>query len=90
MRVFSGIAVAGGSLVLDPALAARVVKLNAFSAHADQDELVSWISHFNREQLQHLYILHGEYDQSEALAHALGGLGLNEVAIPERGEWAEV
>ncbi|HNS72408.1 MAG TPA: MBL fold metallo-hydrolase [bacterium] len=71
-------------------LAARVVKLNAFSAHADQDELVSWISHFNREQLQHLYILHGEYDQSEALAHALGGLGLNEVAIPERGEWAEV
>jgi len=67
-----------------------VVKLNAFSAHADQDELVSWISHFNREQLQHLYILHGEYDQSEALAHALGGLGLNEVAIPERGEWAEV
>ncbi len=71
-------------------LAARVVKLNAFSAHADQDELVSWISHFNREQLQHLYILHGEYDQSEALAHALGGLGLNEIAIPERGEWAEV
>ncbi|HOC89006.1 MAG TPA: MBL fold metallo-hydrolase [bacterium] len=71
-------------------LAARVVKLNAFSAHADQDELVSWISHFNREQLQHLYILHGEYDQSQALAHALGGLGLNEIAIPERGEWAEV
>ncbi|HOY44174.1 MAG TPA: MBL fold metallo-hydrolase [bacterium] len=71
-------------------LAAEVVKLNAFSAHADQDELVTWISHFNREHLEHLFILHGEYDQSQALAHALGGLGLNEVTIPERGEWLEV
>lgn len=71
-------------------LAAQVVKLNAFSAHADHDELIQWISAFDRERLQHLYILHGEYTQSEALAHGLGTLGLNQVAIPERGERVEI
>jgi metallo-beta-lactamase family protein len=71
-------------------LAAQVVKLNAFSAHADRAELIQWISAFDRERLNHLYILHGEYDQSEALAQGLGTLGLREVRIPERGETVEV
>lgn len=71
-------------------LAAQVVKLNAFSAHADHDELLQWISAFDRERLRHLYILHGEYTQSEALAHGLGTLGLKNVSIPERGERVEV
>ncbi len=71
-------------------LAAQVVKLNAFSAHADHDELMQWIGAYNRERLKHIYILHGEYAQSEALAQGLGSLGLSGVEIPERGETVHV
>ncbi|HOT96722.1 MAG TPA: MBL fold metallo-hydrolase [bacterium] len=71
-------------------LAAQVVKLNAFSAHADHRELIQWISHFDREKLDHLFILHGELTGSEALAQGLASLGLKEVRIPERGESVEV
>ncbi len=71
-------------------LAAQVVKLNAFSAHADHDELLSWINHYDPERLRTIYILHGEYAQSEALAHGLGSIGYSQVQIPERGESVEI
>ncbi len=71
-------------------LAAQVVKLNAFSAHADHDELLSWISNFDAERLRNIYILHGEFAQSEALANGLSSVGYSQVAIPERGEFVEV
>jgi metallo-beta-lactamase family protein len=71
-------------------LKAHITKLNAFSAHADHDELIQWISRFDRNRLRHLYILHGEMSGAEALAQGLASLGLNEVVIPERGQSVEV
>lgn len=71
-------------------LAAQVVKLNAFSAHADHDELLSWISNYDRERLRNIFILHGEFAGSEALAHGLSSIGYSQVTIPERGELVEV
>jgi len=67
-------------------LKAQVVRLNAFSAHADHNELLQWIGHFDRQQLQHIFVLHGEMTQSEALAEGIGSLGFSGVRIPEIGE----
>lgn len=67
-------------------LLSQVVKLNAFSAHADHDELLRWIGHLDRDHLQHIFILHGEFSQNEALANGISSLGYTGVKIPESGE----
>lgn len=40
---------------------ARVHTINGFSAHADQREMIDWISHF--EHLERIFLIHGEYDK---------------------------
>jgi metallo-beta-lactamase family protein len=67
-------------------LRAQVVKFNAFSAHADHDELLSFIGGFERERLQHIFIVHGEMDRSQALAEGIGSLGFSGMHIPQFGE----
>jgi metallo-beta-lactamase family protein len=61
---------------------ARVKVLNSLSAHADQRELLDWI--LNRSDPgKRVYIVHGDSDQSEALAAELQARGASDVAIPE-------
>ncbi|MCB0473545.1 MAG: MBL fold metallo-hydrolase, partial [Flavobacteriaceae bacterium] len=45
---------------------AEVFKINAFSGHADQKELIDWMKHF-KEAPQLTFINHGEPHQSQAL-----------------------
>ena len=45
---------------------AEVTELPMLSAHADCDELLQWLSHFERPP-KHVFIVHGEPDASEAL-----------------------
>ena len=45
---------------------AEVFKINAFSGHADQGELIDWLSHFKLPPALTL-INHGEPHQSQAL-----------------------
>jgi len=40
---------------------ARIVKINGFSAHADQNELLKWLSGF-KSSLRHLFVVHGEQE----------------------------
>ena len=65
---------------------AQIVKLNAFSAHADHDELLEYIGHLNRERLKRVFVVHGETAMSEALAHGIASLGISGVHVPELGE----
>jgi len=65
---------------------AQVVKLNAFSAHADHDELLEYIGQLDRNRLQHVFVVHGELSQAEALAQGIGSLGISGVHVPELGE----
>jgi len=71
-------------------LRAQVFKLNAFSAHADHDELLAYISRFDRERLKNIFVLHGEPPQSEALAEGLGSIGFSNIRIPQMGEKVEI
>jgi metallo-beta-lactamase family protein len=63
---------------------ARVKVLNSLSAHADQRELLAWILH-GSDPGKRVFIVHGDGDQSEALAAALTARGAADALIPEQG-----
>ena len=67
---------------ISPALEVR--KFDAFSSHADQEDLVRWTGSI--DGLRAAFLVHGEPDQAGALAERLeADLGI-ETKIPEAGE----
>jgi metallo-beta-lactamase family protein len=48
------------------AVKAKVFTIGGFSAHADQDDLLEWVGHF--ESKPRVFVVHGEATASEALA----------------------
>jgi len=57
-------------------LRAEVVVMNAFSAHADQQDLLDYVARI-AGRLKKVFIVHGEEDQSEKLAALLTERGLS-------------
>ena len=66
-------------------LKCRVEVFEEFSAHADRDDLVEWISK-GKHRWQKVFIVHGEYPSSLALADALREIGIKEVLVPDLGQ----
>jgi metallo-beta-lactamase family protein len=65
---------------------AEVVALDAFSAHADGDQLLRHAARFTRRP-RRIFLVHGELPRQEALARRLREeAGYPDVRIPERGE----
>lgn len=46
---------------------AKIYNLDGFSAHADQEQLLTWLSHFENKPAQ-VFVVHGERDTSEPFA----------------------
>jgi len=65
-------------------LRAEVVKINAFSAHADKDELAQFIQRCGR-QVKRIFIVHGDLDQAGPFTDALKQAGLP-AYLPQRNE----
>ena len=51
------------------AVRAKVFTIGGFSAHADQNDLLEWVSHF--ESKPRVFVVHGEATASEALARKI-------------------
>jgi metallo-beta-lactamase family protein len=66
---------------------AEVVMLDAFSAHADEEELVRWVQEAAPRRIA---LIHGEPEGRQALARALAGTFSGEVLLPARGDTLEV
>jgi metallo-beta-lactamase family protein len=66
---------------------AEVTMLDAFSAHADEEELLRWVGEAAPRRIA---LVHGEPEGREALARALGGAFGGEVLLPARGDTIEV
>ncbi len=64
-------------------LNAQVAIINAFSGHADQNELCDFVS--GCLPLKRIFLVHGDVDQSQALFEKLSLMGLN-VHIPSKEE----
>lgn len=64
---------------------ADVQKLNEISGHADQSELLAWMKPLV-STVRHVFLVHGEYSQQQALATAIQDRYNIAVTIPERGQ----
>jgi metallo-beta-lactamase family protein len=69
---------------------AEVVVLNSFSAHADRNELLSYLTQFDKREVKGVFVVHGDADQSEKLGTGLREAGFARIAIPARGELADL
>jgi metallo-beta-lactamase family protein len=64
---------------------ARIEKLNSLSAHADQEELLRWMSHLNAPP-KRVFLVHGDYEvQIEFRLKIIERYGW-EVEIPAPGD----
>jgi metallo-beta-lactamase family protein len=66
-------------------LRARVEVFDAFSAHADRNELLEYVD-YTKDYLKGVFVVHGEIEQSRALAEGIRGLGIPNVLVPDFGE----
>jgi len=65
---------------------ADVRRAGAYSAHADRDELASWIETVrDRGAPKRIFLVHGEEASSLAFAETLQSRGFPSVEVPERG-----
>ncbi|MCI0708050.1 MAG: MBL fold metallo-hydrolase [Ignavibacteriae bacterium] len=71
-------------------LRADVQVLNAYSAHAGQDELLAYIGTMDKKRLKNVFLVHGELDRAQILQQKLNEAELRNVVIPQRGEEAEL
>lgn len=67
-------------------LKARVETINAFSAHADRDELLGYVRALGPARLQSALVVHGEEASSLALADGLTQLGVKQAVVPQVGQ----
>lgn len=66
---------------------AQVKRLNGFSGHAGQDELLAFIrSGQASAPLKQVFLVHGEGDRSERFQNYLVANGIGNVTVPHRGE----
>jgi len=63
--------------------------IDAFSAHADRDELLGWIGKASTN-LKAVFVVHGEEEESLALAKGISELGAHQTSVPRLGERATI
>ena len=68
----------------------QVKCMDAFSAHADQRELLDYVSLNPVDRLRKLFLVHGEEHQASPLRALLLEAGCRSVYIPEPGETVEI
>jgi len=65
---------------------AQVESIDGYSAHADRAELLSYVRRLNPRSIRNTFLVHGDEENSFALAEGLKELGLRDVKVPEPGE----
>jgi len=69
---------------------AKIKVLNAFSGHADQNELIAYLNKFDKGKLKKLFLVHGEPEGQKLLETELRKNGFKNIFIPKRGEGYEI
>ena len=70
----------------DIPIAAKIVKTDVFSGHADKNDLIHFVSNQNKDILKQIFLVHGEEDSMNSFQASLNGLGYRRVTIPEKGQ----
>jgi len=69
---------------------ADVETINAFSAHADYEEMVKWLETIDTSRLKRIFLVHGENDSQEFFKNYLAAHGFKDVQIVKYGETYDV
>ena len=69
---------------------AQITSIDGYSAHADQAELLTWTSTFERSRLQRAFVVHGEPPAATAMAEKLRASGMAQVDVPQLGQSFEL
>ncbi|HUX95374.1 MAG TPA: MBL fold metallo-hydrolase [Bacteroidales bacterium] len=65
---------------------AEIRKIDAFSGHADYNELMSFLNCQDKSALGKTFIVHGEYETQKKYVSTLNAEGFTNVEIPARGQ----
>jgi metallo-beta-lactamase family protein len=65
---------------------AEVLEINAFSAHADYEEIGEWLAMADKSRLKGIFLVHGEGAAQDHLAEYLRGKGYPGPVIVEYGK----
>ncbi|MCL4504475.1 MAG: MBL fold metallo-hydrolase [Chloroflexi bacterium] len=68
---------------------AEVRHIDAFSGHADRNDLLDWVKPQARN-LRGVFVVHGEPDSARALADGMRELGVQNVQAPVKGQSVEL
>jgi metallo-beta-lactamase family protein len=67
----------------------KVRKMNGFSAHADRNEIISFLKPL-AGSVKTVFVVHGEEGSLDALAARLAGAGFKDVVVPVQGQKARI
>lgn len=65
---------------------AQVQTMEAFSAHADYNEILDYLSCQDAKKVKKLFLVHGDLEAQESLKEKLTAKGFKKIEIPEMGE----
>ena len=74
----------------DKSVNAEVIVMNSLSAHADSDELTNYCKQFDKEKMEKIFLVHGDFDQQEKFAARLNAIGFDKIIIPNKGDVFEI
>ena len=69
---------------------AKVKIINAFSGHADRDEMLEYLSQMDKARVKKMFLVHGEAEQQTEFKKTLEANGFKNVFIPKRGDVFEL
>jgi len=74
----------------DITVKARVEKMNSFSAHGDQQEMIDYLRLQSKKKVRNLWLVHGDPERQAAFQTRLEEEGYDNIHIPELGWYYEI
>ncbi len=69
---------------------AKVEKIDVFSGHGDQDDLIAFVKKQPKDKLKKVFLIHGEMESMEVFKGVIEKEGYSGVEIPEYGQTFEL
>ena len=66
----------------------RVYTMDSFSAHADRNEMLAFLS--NQRGVKQIFLVHGTYEAQESFSNLLRKNGFGQIEIPNLGDTYEL
>ncbi len=68
---------------------ADVRRMHSFSGHGDQQEMINFLSNQDKDKVDKIFLVHGNYERQQVFADALKSEGYSKIHIPDLGEEIE-